>query len=187
MDERDIAVIAVLLPALIIIGGVVVMVAGIRHATRQAEFQHQERLAMIERGMHAARGRAAGGAACGAPTASRCRSASCLCGLGLGLVMLITFAAGAPATGAGIGGAIVMVGHRLHRQRVLHRAAGTVSGAADTGATARDGRRADRTVPSAGLAGGAAAPRSLLATAEGPQLVSHPAAHEAAVQGAAAG
>ncbi len=33
MDERDIAIAAVMLPALIIIGGVVVMVAGIRHAT----------------------------------------------------------------------------------------------------------------------------------------------------------
>ena len=37
MDERDIAIPAVMLPALIIVGGVVVMVWGIRHATRQAE------------------------------------------------------------------------------------------------------------------------------------------------------
>ena len=75
MDERDIAVIAVLLPALIVVGGVVVMVAGIRHATRQAELQHQERLAMIERGMTPPDAAAPTGS--GAPTASRCRSASC--------------------------------------------------------------------------------------------------------------
>ena len=33
-----------------------------------------------------------------------------LCGLGLGSMMLITFAAGEAGTGAGVGGAIVMVG-----------------------------------------------------------------------------
>ncbi len=109
MDERDIAVIAVLLPALIIIGGVVVMVAGIRHATRQAEFQHQERLAMIERGVTPPEG---GRRAEGLRRSHGLKMSLgiLLCGLGLGLVMLITFAAGEPGTGAGIGGAIVMVG-----------------------------------------------------------------------------
>ncbi len=108
MDERDIAIVAVLLPGLIIIGGVVVMVAGIRHATRQAEFQHMERLAMIERGLSPA----------DPPPAERHRRSHgmktslgiMLCGLGLGLLVLITFAAGSPATGFGIGGAIAMVG-----------------------------------------------------------------------------
>ena len=109
MDERDIAMLAFMLPALIIIGGVVVMVWGIRHATRQAELQHEERMAMIERGMNppesprgSERARRAHG--------FKLSLGILLCGLGLGLLMLITFAAGSPATGAGIGGAIVMVG-----------------------------------------------------------------------------
>jgi uncharacterized membrane protein (DUF485 family) len=109
MDERDIAIAVVLLPALVIVGGVVVMVAGIRLATRSAELQHQERIAMIERGMTppdvaggAARQRRAHG--------FKLSLGILLCGLGLGLVMLISFAAGAPGIGAGIGGAIVMVG-----------------------------------------------------------------------------
>jgi hypothetical protein len=109
MDERDIAIAAVMLPALIIIGGVVVMVWGIRHATRQAELQHEERMAMIERGItppdiadRGERQRRAHG--------FKLSFGILLCGLGLGLVMLITFAAGEPGTGAGIGGAIVMVG-----------------------------------------------------------------------------
>ena len=109
MDERDIALLAVMLPTMIIIGGVVVMVWGIRHATRQAELQHEERMAMIERGM--------------APSevvdrGERVRRAHgfkmsfgiLLCGLGLGLLMLITFAVGEPGIGFGIGGAIAAVG-----------------------------------------------------------------------------
>jgi hypothetical protein len=109
MDERDIVIVAVMLPALIIVGGVVVMVAGIRHATQQAAFQHQERLAMIERGLNpmeherqtVGQRRAYG---------FKMSLGILLCGLGLGLVMLITFAAGAAGVGFGIGGAVVMVG-----------------------------------------------------------------------------
>jgi hypothetical protein len=112
MDERDIVIVAVMLPLAIIVGGVVVMVAGIRHATQQAEFQHQERLAMIERGLN--------------PMESERQAAGqrrsygfkmslgiLLCGLGLGLLMLITFAAGSAGTGFGIGGAVAMVGLSL--------------------------------------------------------------------------
>ena len=109
MDERDIALLAVMLPALIIVGGVVVMVWGIRHATRQAELQHAERMAMIERGLpppESPRGSERARRAHG----FKMSLGILMCGLGLGLVMLIAFAAGAPATGAGIGGAIVMVG-----------------------------------------------------------------------------
>jgi MFS family permease len=108
MDERDIVFLAFMLPALIIVGGVVVMVWGIRHATRQAELEHQERMAMIERGITPSDTR---------PGEHRRRSHGfkmslgiLLCGLGMGLLMLITFAAGEPGTGFGIGGAIAMVG-----------------------------------------------------------------------------
>jgi hypothetical protein len=108
MDERDITFLAFILPALIIVGGVVVMVWGIRHATRQAELEHEERMAMIERGITPSDTR---------PSEHRRRSHGfkmslgiLLCGLGMGLLMLITFAAGSPGTGFGIGGAIAMVG-----------------------------------------------------------------------------
>jgi MFS family permease len=109
MDERDIAVVAVMLPIAIIVGGVVVMVWGIRHATRQAELQHEERMAMIERGMtppelvdRGERVRRAHG--------FKLSFGILLCGLGLGLLMLITFAVGEPGVGFGTGGAVVAVG-----------------------------------------------------------------------------
>jgi hypothetical protein len=110
MDERDFVVVAVMLPALIIIGGVVVMVWGIRHATRQAELAHEERMAMIERGITppdlAERGRDRRRRAHG----FKMSFGILLCGLGVGLLMLITFAAEAPGTGFGIGGAVIAVG-----------------------------------------------------------------------------
>jgi len=108
MDERDFAILAFMLPALIIVGGVVIIVWGIRHATRQAELVHEERMAMIERGMtppesprHERRRRAHG---------FKMSLGILLCGLGMGLLLLITFAAGAFGTGLGIGGAIATVG-----------------------------------------------------------------------------
>ncbi|MGE0360832.1 MAG: DUF6249 domain-containing protein [Vicinamibacterales bacterium] len=108
MNEREFLTAMLFLPGLVIIGGVVVMVWGIRHATRQAELQHAERMAMIERGMtppepprHDRQRRAHG---------FKMSLGILLCGLGMGLLMLITFAAGAFGTGLGIGGAITMVG-----------------------------------------------------------------------------
>lgn len=110
MDERDLVVVAVMLPMAIIVGGVVVMVWGIRHATRQAELAHAERMAMIERGITppdlADRGRDRQRRAHG----FKMSFGILLCGLGVGLLMLITFAAGAAGTGLGIGGAVIAVG-----------------------------------------------------------------------------
>jgi hypothetical protein len=109
MDEAEFTRYVLILPALVIVGGVVVMWAGIRHATRLAELQHQERMAMIERGLappdeiRRAEGvRRSYGA--------KMSIGILLCGLGLGFVLLIAFAAGSPESGVGIGGAIVMVG-----------------------------------------------------------------------------
>ena len=109
MDERDIALVAVMLPTMIIVGGVVVMVWGIRHATRQAELQHEERMAMIERGLtppelveRGERMRRAHG--------FKLSFGILLCGLGLGLLLLITFGFGEPGAGFGVGGAVAVVG-----------------------------------------------------------------------------
>ena len=158
MDERDIAMCRVLLPALIIVGGVVVMVAGIRQRPDRRSSQHQERIAMIERGMTPPESR-------GADRQRRAHGFKLslgilLCGLGLGLLMLITFAGGAPETGIGIGGAIVMVGIGLHRQRYLHRAAGAIGGGADDDAASRDAGRAARALPPVGSPSGPPARRS---------------------------
>jgi hypothetical protein len=106
MNDRDFAIAVLLLPSLIIVGGVVVMIAGIRLAGRSAELQHQERMAMIERGLTPGDGADGPRRAYG----FKMSLGILLCGLGLGLLMLITFAAGDVATGFGVGGAIVMVG-----------------------------------------------------------------------------
>ena len=109
MDERDIALVAVMLPTMIIVAGVVVMVWGIRHATRRAELEHEERMAMIERGMtppelvdRGERVRRAHG--------FKLSFGILLCGLGVGLLLLITFGFDEPGVGFGVGGAIAAVG-----------------------------------------------------------------------------
>lgn len=109
MDEREFAILAMFLPGLLIVGGVLVMLWGIRHATRRAELEHEERMAMIERGLTPPES---------AERRERQRRAHgfkmsfgiLLCGLGVGLLLLITFAAGDAGIGFGVGGAIVAVG-----------------------------------------------------------------------------
>lgn len=106
--ERELVWVLVLIPALIVTGGVLIIMWGIRHATRLAELQHQERLAMIERGMtppdDAGRDRLQ------RSYGFKMSFGIMLSGLGLGLAMLIAFAGGAIDIGVGVGGAVLMVG-----------------------------------------------------------------------------
>ena len=92
MDERDIAVVAVMLPTMIIVGGVVVMVWG-ASATPPggAELEHEERMAMIERGMTPPEPGRSRRARAPARHGFKLSFGILLCGLGLGLLMLITF------------------------------------------------------------------------------------------------
>jgi hypothetical protein len=94
-----------------VIGGVLVVIAGMRHRARILEMAHRERLAMIERGLTppvdvvqayrdqpSARGR-------------RLLSAGIVVvGLGLALGMLIAFASREEEIAVGVGGAIAVMG-----------------------------------------------------------------------------
>lgn len=103
--------------AMVIVAGFLIVVLGLRHRTKMLEMAHRERLALIERGLapapetnparfygHYAR-RNAG------PRAQRSLAVGILIiGFGLGLAVLMAFAAGEPRVGAGIGGAIAVLG-----------------------------------------------------------------------------
>lgn len=111
MDQNDLELVTRLLmvPALLIVGGVAVMVATIIRNGKLAEHRHRERMAMIERGLtppepaeqRDAPRRARGG---------RMSIGIVLCGFGAALFMLIGFAAGELGVATGVGGAFVMVG-----------------------------------------------------------------------------
>jgi hypothetical protein len=107
MDAGEL--LAVILSLATLLGGVVVILAGLWYRARMRELGHQERLAMIERGM--------------IPPpefepldptfapAQRSRSFGIVVvGLGFALMFLIGIAGGAPESGVGIGGAVVIVG-----------------------------------------------------------------------------
>jgi hypothetical protein len=97
--------------SLIVLGGVVVIVAGMRNRARILEMAHRERLAMIERGVTPPGD--LGGAYLERPAARSSRMLSLgivIVGLGLGLAMLIGFASREPEIAVGVGGAIVVVG-----------------------------------------------------------------------------
>lgn len=108
MDEYEFAMLAIILPGLVILGGFGVVVAAITRGGKMAEFRHKERMAMIERGMAPSERERAD------PDQRshgfKMSLGILLCGLGLAFVMLLTFAAGSPSTGFGVGGAFVMIG-----------------------------------------------------------------------------
>jgi hypothetical protein len=98
-----------------LIGGVLIIIAGLRQHTRKLEMRHRERMAMIERGL--VPGPAADPEAFERvdlpPDHPPSRATSIgvvIVALGFGLMLLIAFAADAAEAGVGVGGAIVMVG-----------------------------------------------------------------------------
>jgi hypothetical protein len=100
---------AVLLSLASIIGGVVIILAGLHYRARLKELRHQERLAMIERGMVPPPDFDA--AATTFAPAQRSRSFGIVVvGLGFALMFLIGIAGGAEDSGVGIGGAVVILG-----------------------------------------------------------------------------
>lgn len=104
--------------SLVIAGGVLIVIAGMRHRTKVLEMMHRERLAMIERGT------APPGELDATPVSesSSRRSARgnrllslgiVIVGLGLGLAVLLGFASGEPETAVGVGGAVAIIGAAL--------------------------------------------------------------------------
>ncbi len=100
------------LPALVIVGGFVLLWMTVLRGFKQAEFRHKERMAMIERGLTPP------DPVLGDPTLQRAHGFKMtlgilMCGLGLALFMLIGFASGEPGIAFGVGGACVMLGLAL--------------------------------------------------------------------------
>lgn len=125
-------VIVGLVSALGVVGGVLIIVAALRHRTRVVEMAHRERLAMIERGIAPAAdtGGPAEGRSQRSARANRLLSAGIVTvGLGLGLATLIGFASGATDVAIGLGGSIAVVGGALVvTALVVHRPAATETG-----------------------------------------------------------
>lgn len=110
MDENELMFSGlVVLPAFIVFGGFVLLGLTVWRGVKQAEFRHRERMAMIERGMTPP-DQVLGDASLQRAHGLKMTLGIMLCGLGLALLILLTFAAGSPGTGAGIGGAFVMIG-----------------------------------------------------------------------------
>jgi hypothetical protein len=123
MDAEEVALLF-LLPIAVMITGVVILLAGLRHRAKMLELVHRERVAMIERGMmppelnpilaesHRLRD---GGAARG-----RSFSVGILVvGFGLALMTVIAIAGGDTTSGVGIGGAIAILGAAFIVRSVL--------------------------------------------------------------------
>lgn len=101
----------------LIVGGVTVIVAGLRHHGKMMELLHRERLAMIERGLVPPIDPSL--TAYGPGSARNARSSRLLSagigivGLGLGVALLLAFAAREPGVAAGVGGGIAAIGAAL--------------------------------------------------------------------------
>jgi hypothetical protein len=122
--DSDELVLLFLLPIAVMITGVVVVMAGLRHRAKMLELVHRERVAMIERGImppelnpilaESHRLRDSG--------AVRGRSFSVgiiVVGFGLALMTIIAVAGGDVTTGIGIGGAIAILGAAFIVRSVL--------------------------------------------------------------------
>ena len=108
MEDKELFLIFMLLPALAMVGGFGVFITALIRRGKIAEFRHRERMAMIERGMpppsdrvefHERR-----------TSSTRMTLGIVIVGFGLSLLMLISFAAGEPGVGIGVGGAIATLG-----------------------------------------------------------------------------
>jgi hypothetical protein len=122
--ESDELVLLFLLPIAVMITGVVVVMAGLRHRAKMLELVHKERVAMIERGImppelnpilaESHRLRDSG--------AARGRSFSVgiiVVGFGLALMTVIAVAGDDVTTGVGIGGGIAILGGAFIVRSVL--------------------------------------------------------------------
>jgi hypothetical protein len=110
--------VAVSIVALVILSGVGLMVAAMMNRRRFRELEHQERLAMIDRGLLPSPESDPAGFDAGTRLGStapdsgiRYRTAGVLMmGFGLGLLVLLTFTAGQFGVGLGVGGGWAILG-----------------------------------------------------------------------------
>ncbi len=122
--NSDELVVLFLLPIAVMITGVVVVMAGLRHRAKMLELVHRERVAMIERGMmpselnpilaESYRPRDGG------PVRGRSFSVGIIVvGFGLALMMVIAVAGNDVTTGIGVGGGIAILGGAFIVRSVL--------------------------------------------------------------------
>ncbi|MGE3274111.1 MAG: DUF6249 domain-containing protein [Vicinamibacterales bacterium] len=103
-----------IIPVLIIVGGILIVLMGIWRQTKMREYEHRERLAMIERGadpppLPLMSSVPAGGYS--SPRHARYLSGGIIViGIGLALMAVIGFAGETPNVAFGIGGAVVILG-----------------------------------------------------------------------------
>ncbi|MCC7181769.1 MAG: hypothetical protein IT177_25545 [Acidobacteria bacterium] len=114
MDSEEVVFILIL-PLAVILAGVVVLIAAMRHRAKTLELVHKERVAMIERGIVPPEVGPGGYDTRHFPQASGTRSRSfslgiIVVGIGFAFMTLIGIAAQAPNEAVGIGGAIVILG-----------------------------------------------------------------------------
>jgi uncharacterized membrane protein YphA (DoxX/SURF4 family) len=124
--EFWIGILVVVLPVVVIVGGVVIVALGMNQHTRVLEMRHRERLAMIERGLappperdpeaFETRTRPPG-----RPHSRYMTLGVALIAVGLGLMLIIGFAGEAPGPAVGIGGAIALLGAALIVNAQLQR------------------------------------------------------------------
>lgn len=123
---EPIGVLVVVLPVVVILGGVVIVAMGMHQHTKVLEMRHRERLAMIERGLAPPPERDPEGfeARTRPPGRSHSRYMTlgvALIAVGLGLMLIIGFAGGAPGPAVGIGGAVALLGAALIVNAQLQR------------------------------------------------------------------
>jgi hypothetical protein len=93
--------------------GVFIIYMGLRQRSQQLEFDHRERMAMIERGqipLVAPTGTPQRLAGSSAPSARFLSLGITIVGLGLALMTVISIAGESPESGIGVGGAIAILG-----------------------------------------------------------------------------
>ncbi len=120
MESEGVALVAMLIPIVAIVGGLGIMALKIYQSGKMRELAYRERIAMIERGLapppevDPARFERSIGYHLRTTTdvrAERHRTTGVmLVGLGMGMLLLLAFAGGEPGVGVGVGGAIALIG-----------------------------------------------------------------------------
>ena len=115
MDQEAIFFLAAVLPMTVIVGGVLIVLMGMRQRSLTLEMKHRERMAMIERGIVPGTAQDPEAVEAWQESYDRPPSRSTTFGvvvvaIGLALTLMIGFAGGARGPAVGVGGSIVVLG-----------------------------------------------------------------------------